>query len=225
MLRGCLGVLAIAMSLMATAQDPDPPPARGAILIGASYAEGWRSPSLPGLQVVNKGRTGEETGQLLARFDKDVISERPDVVIIWGHINDIFRAPNGDMAAAAQKAMRNLEEMVGSAQRAGIRVIVATEVTLREPRGLSNWVASIIGRMLGKVSYQTRVNVHVREVNEFLRDLAGREQLTLLDFERALSDESGERRSEFARDDGSHITENGYEALTAYASAQLAARR
>lgn len=219
-LRIAVAALAVGLPFMVAAQqanEADAEPWR-TVLIGASYAEGWGSPALPGMRVVNKGRSGEETTQMLRRFRADVINEDPDAVIIWGHINDIFRAPNGDMASAVVRAKRNLEEMVDAAQEANIRVIVATEVTLIEPSGFSNWVMSVIGRLLGKVSYQSRVNVHVREINQFVRDLAARSSLALLDLESALLDERGERKREFAVDDGSHISPAGYEQLTAFTS-------
>jgi lysophospholipase L1-like esterase len=222
MLRMWVGVFALGLPLMVTGQhaNQDEAGAQRTILIGASYAQGWGSPTLPGRHVVNKGRSGEETAQMLARFESDVIGEDPDAVIIWGHINDIFRAPNGDMAAAVVQAKRNLEEMVRAAQRANVRVFVATEVTLIEPRGFVNWIMSHVGPLLGKVSYQSRVNAHVREINEFIRDLAARNSLALLDLERALLNERGERGPEFALDDGSHISPPGYERLTEFVSEQ-----
>jgi lysophospholipase L1-like esterase len=213
-----LSVLMMGMPFIATAQTTE---AQRAVLIGASYAEGWGSPSLPGLRVTNKGRSGDRTAQMLARFDADVISAKPDVVIIWGHINDISSAPSSELATAAKQAMLNLEQMIRAAIQARIVVAVATEVTMTEPRGFSNWAASVLGRLLGKTSYQTRVNTQVRAVNDFLRDFAEVNALTLLDLEQALIGPDGERRSEFAEDDGSHINAAGYEALTAFASAQL----
>jgi lysophospholipase L1-like esterase len=195
--------------------------ANRAVLIGASYAEGWQTPELPGLAVINMGRSGEGTAQMLARFDADVTAAQPDTVIIWGHINDIFRAPNGDMAAAALNATKNLEAMIDKARAAGIRVIVATELTLSEPRGFMHWVAAAIGRLRGKVGYQERISAHVRQVNEFLRDHAMHNGLLLLDLEHALNDGWGRRRSEFTREDGSHVNAAGYAALTAFAAAQL----
>jgi lysophospholipase L1-like esterase len=224
-LRIWVSVLSLGLPLVMTGQHANQgeTDAQRTILIGASYAQGWGSPSLPGIHVVNKGRSGEETAQMLARFESEVISEDPDAVIIWGHINDIFRAPNGDMATAVVQAKHNLEEMVHAAQRANIRVIVATEVTLIEPRGFLNWIMSHVGPLLGKVSYQSRVNVHVREINEFVRDLAARNSLALLDLESALLDERGERGPDFALDDGSHISPAGYSRLTAFASEQAGA--
>jgi lysophospholipase L1-like esterase len=192
------------------------------VLLGASYAAGWGTPELPGLAIHNSGRGGEETSQMLARFDTDVVAVRPAAVIIWGHINDIFRAPNGDMAAAAKRAMANHETMTDRAQAAGIEPLIATEVTLNERPGFTNSLARLIGRLLGKSSYQSRVSEHVRAVNEFLRELASRRGLRLLDLERAFDDGNGRRRREFSRDDGSHINDAGYAALTAYARMTLA---
>jgi hypothetical protein len=61
------------------------------------------------------------------------------------------------------------------------------------------------------------VNEQVREVNDFLRGTADQMDLLVLDFERAVDDGSGHRRFEFSAPDGSHISEAGYEHLTAYA--------
>jgi len=221
-------LLAIGMCSMVAADETastDEAAVESAVLIGASYAESWGAPEIPGMRIVNMGRSGEETTQVLDRFESDVVEQNPDAVIIWGHINDIFRSPDGDFGSAARKAKANLEEMITMAQDAEIRVLVATEVTLSEPRGFVNWVSSVVGRAFGKVSYQTRISRHVQDVNDFLRELAARDSLTVLDFERALAGEDGRRRSEYTKDDGSHINDAGYAALTAYATAQLRGSR
>jgi lysophospholipase L1-like esterase len=166
--------------------------------------------------VTNRGVGGEDTSAVLARFDRDVIAARPDAVIIWGHINDIFRAPGGDMQAATRSAKDSLREMIERARAAGIEPIVATEVTLSRLPGLREWAAGVVGRLLGKKSYQERVNDQVREVNHFLRGLASQMDLRLLDFEQAVDDGSGYRRAEFSAPDGSHISQAGYDHLTAY---------
>lgn len=62
------------------------------VVIGASYARGWKPESLWGANVVNKGASGEQTHEMLARFDDDVLALEPQMVIIWGFINDIYRS-------------------------------------------------------------------------------------------------------------------------------------
>jgi len=189
---------------------------RQVIVIGASYAGDWGTPRLPGHTLTNRGVGGEETSAVLARFDKDVIAAKPDAVIIWGHINDIFRAPGGDMSAGARKAKDNLRQMIERARGAGIETIVATEITMSRPPGFMEWAAGIAGKLLGKKSYQERVNDQVRDVNEFLRRQAAQQGLQVLDFERAMDNGEGFRRPEFSTPDGSHISQAGYDRLTAY---------
>src|SRR5262245_26069588 len=70
------------------------------VITGASYASSWKTPPLPGYTVVNKGKAGEVTKQVLARFDADVLALKPSAVLIWGHINNYHRAPGGDLEVA-----------------------------------------------------------------------------------------------------------------------------
>jgi len=74
--------------------------------------------------------------------------------------------------------------------------------------------------LLGKTSYQDYVNTHVRETNRWIRDLAVREGIRLLDFETVLVDQRGVRRKDLSKPDGSHISEAGYKALARYSEAR-----
>ena len=53
------------------------------VILGASYAGGWGQPALPGYEIVNRGAGGEETSQMRARFERDVLTQQPSVVLIW----------------------------------------------------------------------------------------------------------------------------------------------
>jgi lysophospholipase L1-like esterase len=226
-LKALLPLMALMMSAEVHAQCDATSAAaatRKVVLIGASYARGWGTPALPGWQLTNKGQGGEETTQMLARFDRDVIAARPDAVLIWGHINDIFRAPGGDMAAAATRAKANHAEMMRRASQAGIEVMLATEITLSESTGFINWAKSVVRDLRGKQSYQERVNAQVRAVNDYLRADAARHGRLLLDLERAVDDGNGYRRGEYSTDDGSHVSPAGYAALTSFARRELDAR-
>lgn len=194
------------------------------VIIGASYAADWQRPGLPGYTVVNRGVGGEETHQVRARFQRDVIAAKPDTVLIWGHINNIHRAPNGDMNAAKERIKADIREMVTSARANGIHVILGTEVTLSEAVGFGNRLAAFVGRIRGKTSYAAKINDQVRDVNVWLRGYGKQEGLRVLDFEKALDDGEGFRDTDYTKDDGSHISPEGYEALTAYTRAQLAER-
>lgn len=194
------------------------------VLAGASYVGGWKEPSLPGYRVVNRGASGEETHQVLARFERDVIAAKPQAVLIWGHINNVHRAPPGGIEATKEKAKADYREMVRLARENGIEVILATEVTVSEAVGLTNRLVAFINNLRGKQNYTAWVNEHVRDVNAWLRTYAREQGLRLWDFEKVFDDGEGFRKLEYSSEDGTHISPAGYAALTDYAQAQLKSR-
>lgn len=196
-----------------TIQHPDGP----IVILGASYAGGWALPAVAGHPVINKGVAGQQSTEMLERFDRDVVAAAPRAVILWGYINDIFRTPRETVDAAKARALANFDTMIGRARTRGIEPIVATELTIRARDSWSETAASWLGWALGKQSYQDWINGQVLDLNERIRLLAGREGLLLLDLHPVMSDGRGHRRRGFAKDDGSHITPAGYAALTDYA--------
>ncbi|MGE0465633.1 MAG: GDSL-type esterase/lipase family protein [Steroidobacteraceae bacterium] len=227
-LMACLGIfLAVAgppESVGANVPETTAGP-RSLVILGASYAMGWGTPTLPGYdRVINRGVGGEETGDMLKRFAPDVVATKPDAVLIWGHVNNISRSSPDKLEATKSAARAHYAAMLQQARAAGIEVIFATEVPWTEPDGFLDIIRGWIGSLRGKQSYAARVSGHVHELNDYLRDLASREGCRLLDFERVFANENGTRRNEFAADDGSHISDAGYQALTAYASRELGRR-
>jgi lysophospholipase L1-like esterase len=188
------------------------------VLLGASFAAGWQLAPIAGHPVINRGVGGQETPQLLARFDDDVVAAKPRAVILWGYVNNIFNAPPGQAEQAAARARDDFQQMIGRARAAGIEVIAATEVIIG-PRG-TDWgsiVKSWIGWALGREGYEDYINTHVVALNGWLAETAKREGLLLLDLKPVLSDSRGQRTRESRAADGAHITPAGYAALTSYA--------
>lgn len=202
---------------VSSAKTNDSPKSQQRIVIhGASYAKGWTPSVLGGLTVVNTGVGGDESQRILERLKVDVIPLKPRAVVVWGFINDIARS-QGDIGATRDRAYQNVVAMLDQLAQARITPVLATEVTITTRRGFLESLAAMVARLRGKESYQAYVNKQVRAVNDRLRTLAATRGITLLDFEKVLSDEDGFRRREFAVDDGSHLTEAAYVALTAYA--------
>jgi lysophospholipase L1-like esterase len=192
------------------------------VIFGASYAKHWGNPQLPGYQrIINRGVGGQETSDMLQRFQRDVIAVRPDAVLIWGHANNITRARPNELRASKAAIEPHYERMVEAAQRAGIDVILATDVPWTDPDGWLDKLRAWIGDLRGKQSYAARTSAHIREVNYQLRALAAREGCTLLDFERVFANAKGTRKPQYAREDLSHISPAGYRALSAYAKREL----
>lgn len=187
------------------------------VILGASYAGGWDLKSVSGVEVLNRGVAGEQSFEMLARFERDVVAAQPRLVVIWGFINDISRSAPETMDASLERIRESYTQMISSARQQGIPVVLATELTIRPRDTWTEWAASIVGGALGKLSYQDRVNAHVIDVNRWLLEFAAREHLPVLRFQELLSDENGRRRRDFIQDDGSHVTAAAYAALTAYA--------
>lgn len=194
------------------------------VVLGASYAGGW-DPERPiaGYRIVNKGVNGQQSFEMLARFEADVLGVKPNAVIIWGFINDVFRSDRAQIDQTLRRTRESLLAMVELARKSGIMPILATEVTIRSKDGWSETFESMIGRILGKSSYQDYINSHVVETNRWISDTATREGILLLELGAVLADPQGVRRKEFAQPDGSHISKRGYEALTQYTEDRLRA--
>lgn len=216
----------VALAAAATRAGAEVPTAaaepRTLVILGASYAKGWGTPALPGFdRVLNRGVGGEETGGMLARFPSDVAAASPAAVLIWGHVNNITRAQPDRIENAKQAAREHYADMLRQARTAGIDPIFATEIPWTEPGGFMNTLHGWYAAIMGKTSYATRVSGHVREVNEFLKDLCRREKCRVLDFGTVFANDDGTRKREYAAEDGSHISQAGYDALTRYAAGEL----
>lgn len=198
----------------APANSKPPMKSNSVVIIGASYAKGWNPAQVGGLKVINQGAGGEQTHEILARFDKDVLAHAPRAVIIWGFINDIFRSSPEELDSKLVRARENMSNMIGKAQSQGIIPILVTEVTLPGNDGWIDQIAAWIGSVRGKKSYRDQVNAHVMEMNQWVRRVAAEKKLAVLDFEKVLADENGRRKGEYTTQDGTHLSPLAYAALT-----------
>ena len=103
------------------------------VILGASYARGWALANVGGFAVVNRGVDGDRSLQMVERLERDLSAERPRAVILWGFINDFFRAAPDELDEAARRVPDNYRRMVEMLRQRGVEPIVATEVTIRPP--------------------------------------------------------------------------------------------
>jgi lysophospholipase L1-like esterase len=85
----------------------------------SQYAH-WLMQSHPDWEVLNRGVNGERSDQIRARFDRDVISARPAVVVVIAGVNDVYQGRE------VEHVTRQLRWMYDRAQQAGIRVVAGT---------------------------------------------------------------------------------------------------
>ena len=80
----------------------------------------WMMKAHPEWKVLNRGVNGQRSDEILARFERDVVKEKPVAVIVLAGVNDIYQ---GRSPASLR---RNLEAMYALAERSRIVPVAAT---------------------------------------------------------------------------------------------------
>ena len=90
-------------------------------------------PDLKIQKVVNKGISGQKAEDMIKRFDKDIVDQKPAFVTISVGINDVWHRvgkPHDEQVLATYK--ENVTKMVDKAQAAGIKVIIIAPTLIQE---------------------------------------------------------------------------------------------
>jgi acyl-CoA thioesterase-1 len=95
-----------------------PPDGRGDV--ESQYAH-WLMRAHPDWRVLNRGVNGERTDQIRARFSRDVMTVRPDVVVVIAGVNDVYQ---GRSAAEVERELAAIYE----ASRAASMALVAGSI-------------------------------------------------------------------------------------------------
>jgi hypothetical protein len=147
-------IVAIGSSSTAGREDVVPYPHRLEMYLRVHYQE--RFPNLK-IDVLNRGKGGEDAGEELARFERDVIAERPSLVIWQVGTNAIFHNYNIDEVVAnissglAQLARHNLDVILIDPQ-------YVTAMLLDDKTDASERMVSLIAQ----IAEEAKVNVFRR---------------------------------------------------------------
>jgi lysophospholipase L1-like esterase len=77
------------------------------------------------VEIIIKGVSGEVTGEMLLRLDRDVLSKKPDYTVILGGANDL------GWGAHPTEIMRNLVALYERSRSAGIQPVSVTVPSIR----------------------------------------------------------------------------------------------
>ena len=110
-----------------------------------------KSPPDSGIKVIGAGIGGNKVPDLEARLDKDVLSHKPDAVVIYIGINDVWHSTRGQGTeiAAFETGLRSL---IKRCNDAGARVVLSTPSVIGEKYDGSN----DLDRMLNEYSAVSR---------------------------------------------------------------------
>jgi lysophospholipase L1-like esterase len=167
------------------------------VFMGDSITEGW-SDSYPefftGKPYVNRGISGQTTGQMLVRFRQDVIELRPSIVVILAGTNDIAENQGPTTLDAIAD---NIKSMVDLAAANGITAIVASVL----PASEYPWRPG-----LGP-------DTKIPALNELLKAFAAQSGTAYLDYFSTMTDGKNGLKAALTTD-GVHLTKQGYEVMS-----------
>jgi len=162
-------------------------------------------PFFPGKPYLNRGISGQVTGQMLLRFHQDVIALQPQAVVIFGGTNDI----GGNIGPVPlESTENNLAAMADMARANGIKVVMAS-------------LTSVCDIPDKPPMTPGRPPETIRVLNRWIKDFAANHGLVFLDYFSATVDDKGLFRAELT-DDGLHPNAKGYQIMNPLAEAAIA---
>ncbi|MFM7358393.1 MAG: SGNH/GDSL hydrolase family protein [Sediminibacterium sp.] len=141
------------MSLLLSATSFQPPTGKKVIFFGDSITEAAVKPggyirlmdsiiSAANLssqyELIGAGISGNKVYDLYLRLEKDVISKKPDIVVIYVGVNDVWHKATSGTGTDYAKFGSFYEALVNKLQEAGIQVIVCTPAVIGERTDFSN---------------------------------------------------------------------------------------
>lgn len=131
--------------------------------------------------IVNQGIDGDSTRGMLERFIRSVEPEKPDVVLLWGGINDL------STRSSPEDVFPNIVELVERTNALGAIPIVLNVAPVSGPH----------------------FNETVEALNTLTRDYCEENEVLYVDVFSHLADEEGKLASEYSND-GVHLSDQGY---------------
>ena len=204
-------------------QQPVPP--GRVVFMGDSITDGWNLPeSFPGKPYVNRGISGQVTGQMLVRMYPDVINLKPVAMVLLAGTNDIARN-NGPVTLAMIE--EDIMAMTELAQLHGIKVLLSSVMPISDYPYLRQQTAPTApvapggrGAPPRQKMTEGRPPSDILKLNAWLKEYAVKVNATYVDYFSVMVDDRGWLKDEISAD-GLHPNAEGYRIMTAVLAAAL----
>jgi lysophospholipase L1-like esterase len=173
------------------------------VFLGDSITDAWKlAEYFPEKPFVNRGISGQITGEMLGRMKADVLDLKPAAMLVLAGTNDLARG-------VSVEVVKNNLSMIGDLARAnGIRPIFASVLPV------SDYAKD------RPPQTPLRPPEKIREINAWLQEQCRAKGYTYLDYHSATADERGLLRAELAND-GLHPNAAGYQIMAPLALAAI----
>ncbi len=89
-------------------------------------------------QLIGSGIGGNKIYDLYLRHEKDVLAQKPDLVVIYVGVNDVWHKRTYGTGTDADKFWKFYEALIGKFQAAGIRLVLCTPACIGEKNDCTN---------------------------------------------------------------------------------------
>jgi lysophospholipase L1-like esterase len=168
------------------------------VFLGDSITDGWRlNEYFPDSDFINRGISGQITGQMLGRMQSDVIELKPKAVVVLAGTNDIARG------VPLSTIQHNLTMIAKLAKLHNIRVLMASVLPVHDYHEAVN---PRFERTL------QRPPKTILDLNDWMAAYCRKNRHTYLDYFSATVDDNGFLKKDLA-DDGLHPNSAGYQVM------------
>jgi lysophospholipase L1-like esterase len=168
------------------------------VFLGDSITDAWRlNEYFPERDYINRGISGQITGQMLGRMQADVIALRPAAVVVLAGTNDIARG------VSPETIQNNLTMIATLAEAAKIKVVLASILPVHDYNKDQNRAWERTSR---------RPPETIKALNQWIAGFCQRRGYRYLDYYSAMVDAQGMLQKELA-DDGLHPNGAGYRVM------------
>jgi acyl-CoA thioesterase-1 len=195
------------------ALKPPLPLERRVVFFGDSITDNWDAPGFggffPGKPYVNRGISGQTTGQMLLRYRQDVLELNPVVVVILAGTNDVA----GNAGPVTDETLKgNLRSLAELASFNGIQVVLSSILPVLDGKKKEDGTL--------RVWTDNRPPARLKGLNDWMRQYAAANAFTYLDYATPMSGADGTLKAELT-DDGLHPNAAGYAVMTPLVEAAI----
>jgi acyl-CoA thioesterase-1 len=185
-----------------------PPQANSArvVFFGDSITDSWRlNEYFTGRDFINRGISGQVTGEMLGRMMADVIDLHPNAMLLLAGTNDIARG------TPVRTIENNIVMMAELARAHQIRVLIASLLPVSDYKKTVN---PLFERT------KQRPPAVINDLNRWIQNYCQQNQFTYVNYYPAMADGGGMLRDDLS-DDGLHPNGKGYRVMSPLAAAAL----
>ncbi|MFT4032773.1 MAG: SGNH/GDSL hydrolase family protein [Siphonobacter sp.] len=119
-------------------------------------------------ELIGKGIGGNKVYDLYLRMDEDVLAQKPDVVVIWIGVNDVWHKASMGTGTDPDKFEKFYQAIINKLKAQNIKVILTTPAAIGE-----------------RTDYSNQQDGDLNRYSQIIRDLAAKNNLPVCDLRKS----------------------------------------